>query len=365
MINSKPLVLLDSLATTKSTSSAAYNANSVGYLLDSDGDHNAQVQVSIGLNFMADNGLPAVVLTGPDPQWSTAFTLQNGTELVFSSDVDLTVRRADTTTGKVSFGLQSVSGTAALTLLRDAVAGSSGSIDAQDLSRYASPNGWLASEGKAIGGVSTANNLALTGGTWTPMASKDGKALALQSLTQQGNQFTANFADGITGVYSTPSVGGTLSSAPIRPAVEVYRLGSYVNTFGFYQLQDSITGTVNGLLPNDPGYLSTALAASKASGLFLDQSRLPGFGGQAIIHDLPLDTKQSYGVIFCVNGDSSTLFSSFAQANRDGATQMISLSNSSYASTLGIEDKYMSKNSDHDYNDILVKVSGVMVPIFA
>ena len=65
-----------------------------------------------------------------------------------------------------------------------------------------------------------------------------------------------------------------------------------------------------------------------------------------------------------MNGDSSTLFSSFAQANRDGATQMISLSNSSDAFTLGIEDQYMSKSSDNDYNDVLVKVSGVMVPIF-
>ena len=43
---------------------------------------------------------------------------------------------------------------------------------------------------------------------------------------------------------------------------------------------------------------------------------------------------------------------------------MISLSNSSDAFTLGIEDQYMSKNSDNDHNDVLVKISGVMVPIF-
>ena len=364
LTDSRPLVLLDSLATTTPTSPEAYNANPDGYRLDLDGDANAQVAVNIALNFMADNGLPAVALTGPDPQWSSAFTLQNGTELVFSSDVDLIVRRADTTSGKVSFGLQSVSGSIALTLLHDGAAGSTGSIDAQDVSRGGSRSGWLASEGKAIGSVNTSSNLALTGSTWTPTAFKDGQSLALLSLTQQGNQFTANFADGITGVYATPSVSGTASSVPVRPAIEIDRLCSNINTFGFYQLQDAITGMINGLAPSDPGYLTAALAASQASGLFLDQSRLPGFGGTVTMEDLPLDPKQAYGVIFCVNGDSSNLYSSFAQANPQGATQMISLGSSSNVYALGIEDQLVSGNSDRDYNDIVIKISGVSVPLF-
>lgn len=80
--------------------------------------------------------------------------------------------------------------------------------------------------------------------------------------------------------------------------------------------------------------------------------------------DLPLDPKQAYGVIFCVNGDSSNLYSSFAQANPQGATQMISLGSGSNVYALGIEDQLVSRNSDRDYNDIVIKISGVMVPLF-
>lgn len=51
------------------------------------------------------------------------------------------------------------------------------------------------------------------------------------------------------------------------------------------------------------------------------------------------------------------IFSSFAAANESGATQMVSLSNSSNSLVLGFEDRSVAKGpSDNDFNDIIVKV---------
>jgi len=128
---------------------------------------------------------------------------------------------------------------------------------------------------------------------------------------------------------------------------------------------DSITGNIEGLNPGDTGYLQAALARSQGEGLLLDSKTLPAFGGSATFNTLPLDTRERYGVLLLQNGDPAVMFSSFAAANPYGATQMVSLSNSSNNLVFGIEDlSAVGGYSDSDFNDLIVRVQNVSVALF-
>ena len=142
------------------------------------------------------------------------------------------------------------------------------------------------------------------------------------------------------------------------------RLAGYNNSLGFYSV-DSITGMVAGINPGETGYLQAALARSQEEDLLLDARTLPAFGATATFNSLPLDTRERYGVLLLQNGDETKIFSSFAAANEGGATQMVSLSNSSNSLVLGIEDMSVAKGlGDNDFNDIIVKIQGVSLGLF-
>ncbi len=156
------------------------------------------------------------------------------------------------------------------------------------------------------------------------------------------------------------------SPAPILPSVQVQRLGRYDNSFGLYAV-DAVTGLVDGLAPGDEGYLQKALARSESSGLLLSSDQLPDFGQQVNFDDLPLDLNREYGMLLLVEGDRNRIYSSFAAANPDGAAQMISLGNGANGLVLGFEDQSIASGSgftDSDYNDVIVTIRNVTVPLF-
>jgi hypothetical protein len=151
------------------------------------------------------------------------------------------------------------------------------------------------------------SNHHLTGTTWTPVASRDGLPLTLNSVSVEGTQVTAHFQDNITGIISLP--GSATAAAPLNtnPLVTVQRLGAYNNALAFYEA-DPITGAVGGLLPGQQGYLSGALAEAERAGRLIDSSRLPRFGATASLDGLKLDPSHTYGLLLLVNGDRNHLF---------------------------------------------------------
>jgi hypothetical protein len=207
------------------------------------------------------------------------------------------------------------------------------------------------------------DGLALTGTTWTPTASRDGQQLALLGLSQEGNQITASFAEGVTSVFGLQSTGSAPTPTPIRPAVQVQRLAGYDNSLGFYAL-DSITGAIDGLLPGEAGYLQRALARAEASGLLLSPGELPAFGAAQLYTDLPLDPNRSYGALLLVDGDRSRILSTFAAANPESVAQVISLGTGSTGLVLGFEDQLANGSGcDADFNDLIVQITNVSVPV--
>ena len=326
--------------------------------LDLDGRTNQQVGARLHLNLDAGSGQPLVSLLGPDLTWQSSVQLLSGNKLRFSQDAPLTIWRADSAPGRVTFGLQS--GEKTLTLIADAQGGSAGSLNPTKANEA---EGWQTTEARAIGSRSITDAQNLSGPDWTPTASRDGVSLALLNLAVDGNQVTASFADGVTGVF-WQATGNAPSVVPTPAAVEVQRLAGYGNSLGFYSV-DSITGMVAGLNPGDNGYLQAALARSKEEGLLLDAATLPAIGGSATFNALPLDTRERYGVLLLQNGDPAVMFSSFAAANPFGATQMVSLSNSSNNLVFGIEDlSAVGGYSDSDFNDLIVRVQNVSVALF-
>ena len=326
--------------------------------LDNDGRPNQQVKINLQLNLHATPRDSLVSLLGADLTWQSSVQLLNGNQVQFSQDAPLTIWRADSAPGRVTFGLQA--GEKSLTLITDAQGGSAGSLNASNAN---SAEGWQTTEARAIGSRSITDAQNLSGPDWTPTASRDGVSLALLNLAVDGNQVTASFSGGVSGVF-WQATGNAPTVVPAPAAVEVQRLAGYANSLGFYSV-DSITGMVAGLNPGDNGYLQAALARSQGEGLLLDSKTLPPFGGSATFNALPLDTRERYGVLLLQNGDPAVIFSSFAAANPFGATQMVSLSNSSNNLVFGIEDLSVAGGySDSDFNDLIVRIQNVAVQLF-
>jgi hypothetical protein len=326
--------------------------------LDHDASTNKQVKVNLELNLQPKDNEPLVSLLGPELNWPSTVQLVNSNQVRFQQDAPLTSWRADSGAGLVTFGLQS--GSNNLTLISNAQGGSAGSLNSNNANGATS---WQSTEGKAIGSRSITDGQNLKGSDWTPTASRGGVSLALLNLAVDGNQVTASFEGGVTGVFWQAD-GNAPSLLPVPASVEVQRLAGYNNSLGFYSV-DSITGMVAGLNPGDSGYLQAALARSQKEDLLLDARTLPAFGATSTFNSLPLDTRERYGVLLLQNGDETKIFSSFAAANEGGATQMVSLSDSSNSRVLGIEDLSVEKGlGDNDFNDIIVKIQGVSLGLF-
>ncbi|MCX5949402.1 MAG: hypothetical protein NTY67_14915, partial [Cyanobacteria bacterium] len=326
--------------------------------LDQDGLPNQQVSARLKLNLEAKGDQPLVSVLGPELKWQSSVQLLNGNTVHFSQDAPLTSWRADSGPGLVTFGLQA--GARSLTLIRDAQGGARGSLNPSNAN---SAEGWQTTEALAIGSRAITDAKTLSGPDWTPTASRDGVALELLNLAVDGNQVTASFSGGVSGVF-WQATGNAPTVVPAPAAVEVQRLGGYDNSLGFYTV-DSITGNIGGLNPGDKGYLQAALARSKDEGLLLDASSLPEFGQSATYNALPLDTRERYGLLLLQNGDASVIYSSFAAANAGGAPQMVSLSNSANNLVLGIEDQsVLAGTSDIDFNDLIVRVQNVALAVF-
>jgi hypothetical protein len=329
--------------------------------LDRDGRANQQVSLELQLNLADRFGGPKVSMVGPDLAPVPTVALVNRQQLRFLQEAPLNTWRADNGTGLVTFGLRSATGS--LTLISDATGGSAGSLTPNSAIDDNATKGWQSTEAQAIGSRSFTTGQTLAGLDWTPTASQNGVSLELLDLAVEGNQITARFADGVTGVF-WQAAGHAPTAKPVPAAVEVQRLAGYANSLGFYTV-DSITGSVGTLHPGDSGYLQAALNRSQDEGLLLDSSTLPAYGGSATFNSLPLDSQKSYGLLLLQNSDPSVIFSSFAAANPGGVTQMVSLSSSSNTMVLGIEDLWAkSSTCDNDFNDLIVIMKNVTLGVF-
>ncbi|MEB3319750.1 MAG: DUF4114 domain-containing protein, partial [Cyanobium sp.] len=358
-VSSQTVSVLDAIASSGSEV-PAYDAVTGALALDNDERPNGQISGHLELNFSAANGQPTVSLAAPALQWQTPLQLSADFTFRLLADGPLTLWRSDTGSEAVSFGL--ASGGRSFTLLSNASGGSEGSLDptkALDDSAL----GWQSTEGKAVGSRAVIQGLPLAGTSWRPTATQEGQALKLLDLRVAGNQITANFAGGVSAVFAPQATGSAPTSTPIRPSVNVTRLGGYDNAVGFYLL-DAITGEVDGRAPGDRGYLPAALARSEASGLLITPDQMPAYGGSVRFDDLPLDPNSNYGVLMLVKGERNRIFSSFAEANPGQKAQIISLASSADTVVLGFEDQRAAGKSDVDYNDAIVSISNVTVPLF-
>jgi hypothetical protein len=219
---------------------------------------------------------------------------------------------------------------------------------------------WRLSEGQPFGSATSAPEIAA--GVWLPVAIVDGNTQTITSLQVDGNSALATF-DG--GYQANFTLGGSRSipngDVSTNVSVTVKRLAGYSNGLAFYEA-DQNTGRIEvggtSLLPGDPGYLQGALANASAANLLIDANRLPGYGGETTLNDLPLFDSRNYGVLLLVDNDRDELYSSYAAANPGGAVQVVAFGDFAHGVTFGIEDILVTGgHSDRDYNDLLVTVA--------
>ena len=296
----------------------------------------------------------------PSIAWDSLVERSGPTGLIFKADLSYTYWRSDSGAGLVSFGLQDSLGVTQW-LLQNASGGETACLNPGSFTDTNPKGGWLASEGRRVGNRTAVSNHHLTGTTWTPVASRDGLPLTLNSVSVEGTQVTAHFQDNITGIISLPGTATAAAPLHTNPLVTVQRLGAYNNALAFYEA-DPITGAVGGLLPGEQGYLGGALAEAEKAGRLINSSHLPGFGATASLDGLKLDPSRSYGLLLLVNGDRNHLFSSYAASNPGGAVQMLSLGSAGRGMVIGIEDQQITGgHSDSDFNDLIVRIDASVV----
>ncbi|MEI7951258.1 MAG: hypothetical protein WCH37_01055, partial [Synechococcaceae cyanobacterium ELA182] len=105
--------------------------------LAQDGHANQQVSTRLRLNLEGGSDQPLVSVLGPELKWQSSVQLLNGNTVRFSQDAPLTSWRADSGSGRVTFGLQA--GARSLTLITDAQGGSAGSLNPSNAN---SAEGW-------------------------------------------------------------------------------------------------------------------------------------------------------------------------------------------------------------------------------
>ncbi|MCP9787932.1 FG-GAP repeat protein [Cyanobium sp. Maggiore-St4-Cus] len=334
--------------------------------LDHDGSRNAQVSATLELDLNAPPDRPQVSLLGPSYELQSNIEINEGNTISFANDGPLTTWRSDSGSGLVNFGLQRenpVPSTVRELLLSDAMGGSAGSINPINVLDDSPEGGWQSSEGIAVGSRSISDVTFLSGPAWTPTASRDGIDLELLELSLNGNQITARFEGGVRAEF-WQARGTAHTLEPVPASVKVERLAGYNNAIGFYSV-DSITGLVDGRSPGEAGYLQAALARCEAEDLLLSASELPGFGQALTFNALPIDSQKSYGVLLLQDGNRETIFSSFSAANPGGETQMVRLGSEANRFTLGLEDIAVTSGlSDRDFNDNIVRISGVSLGLF-
>jgi hypothetical protein len=358
---SKAIAIHDFSAVSSSTGAIASDGE---LALDHDRRANQQVSVQLQLNFEAAGKEPIVSVLGQELAPVATLELVGTNQIRFLQEAPLSSWRTDRGAGQVSFALEA--GSVQQSLLRDAEAGSSGSLTAANAFNDDPLTGWRSTEGRAVGGQAVDSPaLPLAGLAWTPTARRDGRSLALLELSVSGQEVTARFEGGVSLALWQAS-GSAPTAVSVLPQVDVQRLAGYANDLGFYSVDD-ITGSVAGLNPGASGYLAQALARSRAEGLLLSADMLPAYGQAQSYQTLALDSQKSYGVLLLQNGSSEVMFSSFAAANPGGLAQMVSLGSGAagLGMVLGIEDIAVGlAQSDRDFNDVMLKVTGVRVPIF-
>lgn len=290
------------------------------------------------------------------PGWANLSLRQEVDASSFSvaANTEISVLRQDRSDQIVNFRLRNQS-TGTVLSLSQLNAANSQSLNLEKILE----NTWSQSEGVALGGRQIT---ALAKGTWIPEAiNQDNEILALDNLSLAGDSATATFSGGIQAVYS---VGGTgvLATAADDPVATVTatirRLSAYENGIAIYE-SDALTGAVNGLLPGDDGYLEAALGNAKQADRVFSASQLPGYNQTGTIN-FSVSTENNYGFLILVDGDESTLYSSYAAANPDQSIQFTSFTTPGGGLTIGAEDLLTSGVSDQDFNDLIISVPPVI-----
>lgn len=288
--------------------------------------------------------------------WSSGISLVEPQTIKFNQDVNLSLIRTDSVAGPISFGLKKP-GTATPSLEITAASGASNAaINMNSIFIPTGANSWLASEAQSLGSFSSSLGR-VAAGDWIPVATNgSGQELAIQDIQVSANAIDVTFSGGFRALFNSAGTG-IAESVPGtgQLAVTVQRLGRFNNGLAFYEA-DPVTGSVvlNGqsYLPGESGYLQAALASAQADGLILSPDRLPAYGAESVITNLPLSAQQNYGLLVLRNNSLTDLVSSYSAANPGGAVRMMSFVAPNRGVIYGIED-----HVDNDFNDLIVGVS--------
>jgi cytosine deaminase len=176
----------------------------------------------------------------------------------------------------------------------------------------------------------------LDAGLWLPQAKlDDGTPLTLSWLQHSGSSLTGEFRLSMREANKNPELNSllgktfqlswTLPSPGVNTRAQNGEMAAVIMRstpqpidIGFYEVDDPLTGMIDGLSPDQPGYEQAALSIANQSKLMLDDPLIGHPLNKRIVTKLEqMNPSQSYGVVVTGLKQTNQIFTSYT-APKDG-----------------------------------------------
>jgi tRNA(Arg) A34 adenosine deaminase TadA len=207
---------------------------------------------------------------------------------------------------------------------------------------------------------------ALDAGRWLPQASlMDGTPLTLSWLQQSGNAIIGEFRlsmdeadkkpeelNGLLGktyriAWTLPNPGANTRAQQGEMSVTAFKTSPSDVKIGFYEVDDSLTGNIDGLSPGAPNYEQAALSKAKQSNLMLNDPLISGGSGGISTTKLELmNPSRTYGMV--LSGlEEEPIMTSYTRPQAGALYPFKSFLLDQGAVATGIETDIMAKRGDY------------------
>ena len=208
-------------------------------------------------------------------------------------------------------------------------------------------------------------------GRWLPQATlRDGTPLTLSWLEQSGNAVSGEFRLSMAEAnkkpelnvllgktyrfsWTLPNPGSNTRAQQSEMSVMILRSQPLTIGIGFYEVDDGLTGMIDGLKPDQPGYEQAALSKATQSELMVKDPIIGQVAGKSTTTRLDqMDTSRSYGMVITGLERTNQIFTSYSMP-QDGMLypfQSFLLSQNKIA--IGIESDILAARGD--YADLII-----------
>jgi mannose-6-phosphate isomerase-like protein (cupin superfamily) len=150
--------------------------------------------------------------------------------------------------------------------------------------------------------------------------------------------------------------------------IEIQNYGLSSGSLLFYQI-NTRDGSVDGISPNEDGYLEAAYDWGKENDTIISYSELPQINEATSFDELGLDPQKQYAMLYVrgkEKGDKIKMLSSYADVNKQNRQVFSAYGDMDYVSTYGLDEKGVKGgNGIAAFNDLIITSSANNIIVLA